>query len=103
MLVRPLADSGYHVVAPDLVGFGHSCKPKGRKYYYPDMWAEQLLDALGRENKSNDPATMVGNSIGSLACLAAARKVRWQLAQCCIPHSPPAKGEGNSHKGPTNP
>ena len=57
----PLAEAGFRVVAPDLIGFGFSGKPKGGEYTI-EMQARMiigLLDALGIER-----ASLVGSSYG---------------------------------------
>lgn len=63
-----LADAGYHVVAPDLRGYGGSDKPP-RGY---DGWTlagdtAGLIRALGHSS-----ATLVGHADGGLACWATA-------------------------------
>jgi pimeloyl-ACP methyl ester carboxylesterase len=57
----PLAEAGFRVIAPDLIGFGFSGKPKGGEYTI-EMQARMicgLMDALGVER-----ATLVGSSYG---------------------------------------
>ncbi|MGI9105991.1 MAG: alpha/beta fold hydrolase [Pyrinomonadaceae bacterium] len=57
----PLAEAGFRVVAPDLIGFGFSGKPEGGEYTI-EMQARMivgLMDALGIER-----ATLVGSSYG---------------------------------------
>jgi pimeloyl-ACP methyl ester carboxylesterase len=59
--VLPALGENFHVVAPDMVGFGYSDRPEGVKYSL-DTWADQTLgvmDALGIEK-----AHLVGNSFG---------------------------------------
>jgi len=57
----PLADAGFRVVAPDLVGFGFSGKPGGGEYTIEGQARILigLLDALGIRR-----ATLVGSSYG---------------------------------------
>lgn len=57
----PLAEAGFRVVAPDLVGFGFSGKPGGGEYTIEAQARilVGLLDALGVER-----ATLVGSSYG---------------------------------------
>ncbi|MDQ1593322.1 MAG: hypothetical protein QOG71_3949 [Pyrinomonadaceae bacterium] len=57
----PLAEGGFRVVAPDLVGFGFSGKPGGGEYTIEAQARiiVGLLDALGIER-----ATLVGSSYG---------------------------------------
>ena len=60
-LVIPALAENFHVVAPDMVGFGYSDRPDGVQYSL-DTWADQtvgLMDALGIEK-----AHLVGNSFG---------------------------------------
>lgn len=57
----PLADAGFRVIAPDLIGFGFSGKPEGGEYTI-EMQARMicgLMDALGIER-----AALVGSSYG---------------------------------------
>lgn len=57
----PLAESGFRVIAPDLVGFGFSGKPRDGKYTI-DAQARMvvgLMDSLGIER-----AALVGSSYG---------------------------------------
>jgi pimeloyl-ACP methyl ester carboxylesterase len=59
--LEPLAEAGFRVIAPDLIGFGFSGKPKGGEYTF-EMQARMicgLMDALGVER-----ATLVGSSYG---------------------------------------
>ncbi len=47
--VHPLAQTGYRVIAPDLIGFGKSDKPAGREqhnYSRQTEWIENLIDRL---------------------------------------------------------
>jgi pimeloyl-ACP methyl ester carboxylesterase len=60
-VLLPIAESGFRVIAPDLVGFGFSGKPKGGEYTI-DAQARVitgLMDELGIES-----ATLVGSSYG---------------------------------------
>lgn len=60
-VLLPIAESGFHVIAPDLAGFGFSSKPRDGEYTIE--WHARLIvglmDSLGVEN-----ATFVGNSYG---------------------------------------
>ncbi len=56
------------VYALDLLGFGASKKPPTN--YQVDLWVEQVYDFW--QTFIGTPAHLVGNSIGSLVCLAAA-------------------------------
>ncbi|XP_058768812.1 pheophytinase, chloroplastic-like isoform X2 [Vicia villosa] len=59
----------YTVYAIDLLGFGASDKPPGFSYTM-ETWAELILDFLDEVVKK--PTVLIGNSVGSLACLIAA-------------------------------
>ncbi|KAF8765604.1 hypothetical protein HU200_008095 [Digitaria exilis] len=59
----------YTVYAIDLLGFGASDKPPGFSYTM-ETWAELILDFL--EEVVKRPTVLVGNSVGSLACVIAA-------------------------------
>jgi pimeloyl-ACP methyl ester carboxylesterase len=65
-VVMPALSEHFHVVAPDMVGFGFSERPSGVTYGL-QTWADQtvaLMDALGIEK-----AHMVGNSFGGAIAL----------------------------------
>ena len=65
-VVIPELAKDYHVVAPDMVGFGFSDRPDGVKYEL-ETWADQtlgLMDALGIERTH-----LVGNSFGGAIAL----------------------------------
>ena len=65
----PLAEEGFRVVAPDLVGFGFSGKPRDGEYTF-EAQARTLVglrDALGIRR-----ATLVGSSYGGAVALVAA-------------------------------
>ncbi|WVZ98574.1 hypothetical protein U9M48_044001 [Paspalum notatum var. saurae] len=59
----------YTVYAIDLLGFGASDKPTGFSYTM-ETWAELILDFLAEVVRR--PTVLVGNSVGSLACVIAA-------------------------------
>jgi pimeloyl-ACP methyl ester carboxylesterase len=68
-LVIPALAERFHVVAPDMAGFGFSERPADAKYGL-QLWADQvigLMDALGIR-----AAAMVGNSFGGAIALRAA-------------------------------
>ena len=62
--MAPLADCGWHVVAPDNRGHGASSKPAAEDHYSLQIFAADtigLLDALGWEQ-----AVVVGHSMGGM-------------------------------------
>jgi pimeloyl-ACP methyl ester carboxylesterase len=71
------------VLALDLIGFGASAKPRSRLAGEPvyagslrygiDLWSEQVADFVGSE--LGQPVQLVGNSIGGVVALAAARRL----------------------------
>ena len=64
--VLPVLGEQFHVVAPDMVGFGYSERPKDVTYRL-DTWADQtvaVMDALGIGK-----AHLVGNSFGGAIAL----------------------------------
>lgn len=62
----------HHVIAIDLLGFGHSPKPKNLKYDTDDhiSYVLKTLDAIGIKK----PVTLVGHSMGALLALSLASK-----------------------------
>ncbi|XP_031479280.1 pheophytinase, chloroplastic-like [Nymphaea colorata] len=66
--IKVLAES-HTVFAIDLLGFGASDKPAGFAYEM-EIWAQLILDFL--EEVVQKPTVLIGNSVGSLACLIAA-------------------------------
>jgi pimeloyl-ACP methyl ester carboxylesterase len=65
-VVVPALAEDFHVVAPDMVGFGYSDRPEGITYGL-QTWADQtvgLMDTLGIEK-----AHLVGNSFGGAIAL----------------------------------
>jgi pimeloyl-ACP methyl ester carboxylesterase len=65
-VVIPALAENFHVVAPDMVGFGFSDRPQGVQYGLK-TWADQtvgVMDALGLEKVS-----LVGNSFGGSIAL----------------------------------
>jgi 2-hydroxymuconate-semialdehyde hydrolase len=68
-LVIPKLAPKFHVLAPDIVGFGYTDRPAGARYTM-DYWLKHMvgfLDAVGLEK-----ASVVGNSFGGALALALA-------------------------------
>lgn len=42
-MIDPIAEQGYRVIAPDMLGFGNSDSPKGYEIYSEDKHSERLL------------------------------------------------------------
>ena len=75
--LEDLAAAGRTVYAVDLLGFGDSPKPRlpADDAYSIELWADQLqhfVDEVVVAEDGADQAVVVGNSIGSLACVCAA-------------------------------
>lgn len=49
-MIDPLVDSGYRVIAPDMLGFGNSDSPEGYEIYSEEMHAQRLLELLNHLN-----------------------------------------------------
>lgn len=64
-----LSDNNYRVYAIDLLGFGKSAKPLID--YTMELWEQQIIDFL-KEHAPHQPVLLIGNSVGSLACLMVA-------------------------------
>ncbi|KZV33097.1 pheophytinase, chloroplastic [Dorcoceras hygrometricum] len=65
----PVLAQSHTVYSIDLLGFGASQKPRGFAYSM-EVWAELILDFLNEIVQK--PTVLLGNSIGSLACVIAA-------------------------------
>jgi pimeloyl-ACP methyl ester carboxylesterase len=65
-LVIPALAEDFHVVAPDMVGFGYSERPSNIEYGV-QVWADQVVALMDTLEISN--AHLVGNSFGSAIAL----------------------------------
>ncbi len=85
--IAPLSAAGLRVYAIDLLGFGGSAKPRSQLpgelpsgdsvSYGFDLWAEQVVDFIAAVVGAG-PLQLVGNSIGGVVALNAARLLRQQ-------------------------
>ncbi len=64
--IGAFADAGFHVVAPDLVGYGQSTKPVGVDYTL-DFFTDTVLEAVRAIGVER--AHLVGNSLGGAVAL----------------------------------
>ena len=69
--MQPLADAGYHVIAPDQRGYGHSTVPTAIDAYGTDNLTADLFGLLDHYGK--DDAVFVGHDWGSMVVWEAAR------------------------------
>jgi tRNA(adenine34) deaminase len=46
--IQALLQQGAHVVAPDLIGFGKSDKPKREEFHSPELHLQSVLDLIER-------------------------------------------------------
>ncbi|CAA2942088.1 Hypothetical predicted protein [Olea europaea subsp. europaea] len=74
----PTLAQSYTVYAIDLLGIGASNKPAGFAYSM-EVWAEMILDFL--DEIVQRPAILMGNFVGSLACLIVAAESTRTLVQ----------------------
>ncbi|KAE9619121.1 hypothetical protein Lal_00047097 [Lupinus albus] len=68
----------YTVYAIDLLGFGASDKPPNFSYTM-ETWAQLILDFL--DEVIQKPTVLIGNSVGSLACVIAASDSKQTLVR----------------------
>ena len=61
-LVTPLTEAGYRVIIPDMLGFGHSDKPKLRSSYSPEMHSQRLVELM--DDLQIDKFSMVVHDAG---------------------------------------
>lgn len=59
--IAAFVNAGYHVILPDLIGYGASSKPEGIDYTL-DLFVETVFDALRQHGVER--AALVGNSLG---------------------------------------
>ncbi len=65
----PLAAAGYRVIAPDIIGFGFTEKPRGHEYTI-DAQARMIIGLL--DELKIDRATLIGSSYGgAISCVCA--------------------------------
>ncbi|MEN9646091.1 MAG: hypothetical protein RL238_2760 [Actinomycetota bacterium] len=69
--MQPLADAGYHVIAPDQRGYGHSSAPTEVDAYGIEQLTGDLFGLLDHFGK--DDAIFVGHDWGSIVVWEAAR------------------------------
>ena len=65
----PMLAESFHVVAPDLLGFGYSARPPEAQYG-KDVWVDHLLAFMRAKNIER--AHLIGNSLGGALALALA-------------------------------
>jgi pimeloyl-ACP methyl ester carboxylesterase len=80
-LMRPLADQGYTVIAPDLRGLGHSSHADGG--YTKDNQAEDMRQLLSRLGVVR-PVRLVGHDIGGMVAFSYARLHPDQVEQLAL-------------------
>lgn len=83
-VIPPLAER-YRVLAPDIVGFGHTDRPVDIRYSL-QTWVDHVwgfLDALGIEH-----ASIVGNSLGGRIAVAMATEHPERLSKLVLMGSP---------------
>ena len=91
----PFLAQKHTVFAIDLLGFGRSDKPLIP--YSIDLWRDLVLDFVAEF--AQQPAILVGNSIGSLTCLAAnAADTAGRISGCVLINC--AGGMNNKARGP---
>ncbi|KAH9332088.1 hypothetical protein KI387_004196, partial [Taxus chinensis] len=71
----------YTVYAIDLLGFGASDKPT-KLNFSMEVWAELLLDFS--KDVIQLPTVLIGNSVGSLACLIASSEAPENLVRAVV-------------------
>lgn len=70
-VLGPLADRGYHVMAPDIMGYGWSGRKPTKPYYDMDYWVSQATHLI--DYMQADSVGLIGHSLsGSIALKTAA-------------------------------
>uniref|UniRef100_A0A7R9U128 AB hydrolase-1 domain-containing protein n=1 Tax=Pinguiococcus pyrenoidosus TaxID=172671 RepID=A0A7R9U128_9STRA len=81
-----LAEQGFRVVAPDLLGFGESDKPITQ--YTPELWVRQCAALMEEQNalakKKDRKAMVAGNSLGGYVALALASERKDLIASATL-------------------
>lgn len=77
----PTLAQSHTVYAIDLLGFGASDKPAGFQYTM-EAWAQLILDFLNEVVQR--PTVLLGNSVGSLACVIAAAESSQSLVRALV-------------------
>ena len=86
-IIGPLVEAGYHVIAPDLRGFGRSDCPKPIEAYRIDRFMDDIeatLDHFGHER-----AVLCGHDWGGIIVWHAARLIAPRVSKVisiCTPH-----------------
>jgi pimeloyl-ACP methyl ester carboxylesterase len=70
-LALPVFAADYHVLAPDVLGFGYSDRPANIRYG-KDVWVEHILAFLAAKNIRR--CHLVGNSMGGALAIALATR-----------------------------
>lgn len=85
--LRPLAEAGFKVVAPDLRGYGDSDKPAGLAAYRLDALAKDVVELIAAFGEST--ATVVGHDWGGLIAWHTALRHPESVARLAILNAPP--------------
>ncbi|HEY5805927.1 MAG TPA: alpha/beta hydrolase [Candidatus Saccharimonadales bacterium] len=89
-LIEELSPDAWHIVAPDLMGFGASPKPQWNNYTVEEH--ARMVLALLRRLDIKGPVVLVGHSMG---CLVAAHiaATKPKLVSRLVLHEPPLLGD----------
>ena len=86
--IQPLADAGFHVVAPDMRGYNLSDKPAGWRAYDTGLLANDIAGLI--RHFGEEPANLVGHDWGAAVASAVAMnhpEVVRRLAILNVPHT----------------